>query len=403
MTDRQQQHETTDRQARRWSFSAGERGVNRVRAFEHATTGRLFLEYYEPQARGDRPRPRRVALRHENRELAKKAAEELATKLRAAGTGALAGPVTLRTLFDIYMREVTPAKGRQTQLHDRQCVALFLEAFGDRLAASLSRREWDRFIRDRRSGALRPATREKKRAARDRTIAYDLRFLLAVLNWATLSADGRGGTLLERNPLKGLPLPREESPRRPVLDAEHYQQLLAVAPAVHPLFQLALVLAHETGHRIGAIRLLRWSDVDLTRQAVRWRGENDKIGHEHSTPLTSAAGTALEAAQQRQRAIGDTWIFPHPIGAGTPCSRHTFAWWWTQGVKAAGVELDDRCGWHSLRRLFANELRGTNLKDLCELGGWKDPQTILKCYQRPDQQVMRAALEARSRRAEGSF
>ena len=47
---------------------------------------------------------------------------------------------------------------------------------------------------------------------------------------------------------------------------------------MHEQFQLALVLAHDTGHRIGAIRMLRWSDVDLKAARVRWRAENDKIG-----------------------------------------------------------------------------------------------------------------------------
>jgi hypothetical protein len=37
------------------------------------------------------------------------------------------------------------------------------------------------------------------------------------------------------------------------------------------------------------------------------------------------------------------------------------------------------------------------LKDLCELGGWKDPQTILSCYQRPDPKTMRQALAQRMR------
>ena len=29
------------------------------------------------------------------------------------------------------------------------------------------------------------------------------------------------------------------------------------------------------------------------------------------------------------------------------------------------------------------------LKALCELGGWKDPQTVLRCYQHPDQDALR--------------
>ncbi len=40
-------------------------------------------------------------------------------------------------------------------------------------------------------------------------------------------------------------------------------------------------------------------------------------------------------------------------------------------------------------------MKHTPLRDLCELGGWKDPQTVLKCYQRPDPETMRLALENR--------
>jgi hypothetical protein len=60
---------------------------------------------------------------------------------------------------------------------------------------------------------------------RDRQIAYDLKFLLSVLNWATLSGDGRGAPLVERNPLKSLPVPKEENPRRPLIDEAQYVKL----------------------------------------------------------------------------------------------------------------------------------------------------------------------------------
>ena len=57
-----------------WSYVTGERGRNRVRAFEHSETGRIFLEVREPVARGERARTRRVALGHSARERAKAAA-----------------------------------------------------------------------------------------------------------------------------------------------------------------------------------------------------------------------------------------------------------------------------------------------------------------------------------------
>jgi hypothetical protein len=37
----------------------------------------------------------------------------------------------------------------------------------------------------------------------------------------------------------------------------------------------------------------------------------------------------------------------------------------------------------------------TPLKDLCYLGGWKEPQTVLKCDQRPDEATMREGLAQR--------
>lgn len=389
------------RPAKRFSYSCGERGRNRVRVFEHAENdGRLMLEFFEPSNCGKRPTPKRIALGHRDTERAKVQAEELALKLRQAESEKSSGPVTLATLFDIYVSEVTPTKGVQKQMHDKLCVQLFLKAFGNRPAATLSRREWDRFIRDRRSGTLRPTSVKRRRMVRDRVIAYDLRFLLAVLNWATVSSDGRGSALLERNPLKGLPMPREESPRRPMVSEDEYEQLMRVADRVHRSFGLALILARETGHRIGAIRHLRWSDVDLTKRVVRWRGENDKIGFEHVTPLTPSAVAALEGERQARPAIAGAWIFAD--ASGQVYDRFHFTDWWQRAITAAELPPVERRGWHSLRRRFATDLKAIPLKDLCQLGGWKSATTVLTCYQQADEATMRTALEQREARRVGA-
>jgi hypothetical protein len=58
---------------------------------------------------------------------------------------------------------------------------------------------------------------------------------------ARASGDGQGAPLLERNPLKGLSLPREENPRRPLVTDEQYRQLRRIASQVDPNFELALV------------------------------------------------------------------------------------------------------------------------------------------------------------------
>lgn len=85
--------------------------------------------------------------------------------------------------------------------------------------------------------------------------------------------------------------------------------MLEVASDVDWRFDLALTLAHETGHRIRAIRHLRWSDVDLSDGLLLWRGEADKTDNEHVTPLTKAATEALQMAQKTCATIGETWVW----------------------------------------------------------------------------------------------
>ena len=61
-----------------------------------------------------------------------------------------------------------------------------------------------------------------------------------------------------------------------VITEPEYQALLGVSLEVDWRFHVALVLAHETGHGIGAIRQLRWSDINLEGGAIWWRAEHEK-------------------------------------------------------------------------------------------------------------------------------
>ena len=223
-------------------------------------------------------------------------------------------------------------------------------------------------------------------------------FLLSVLNWATLSGDGHGAPLLERNPLRGLAVPKEENPRRPLVSEKQYAKLREVAPRLGADFELALVLAHETGHRIGAIRKLRWPDVDLKAKKVLWRAENNKIGMEHSPPLSDVAVKALERARRERSSIGDAPIFGSAEDSAIEIDRHVVQHWWRRAAKLAGITAP-RMGWHSLRRKFVNDLKpDTPMADLCYLGGWKSALTVMTVYQQPDAATMRTALANREQR-----
>ena len=171
--------------------------------------------------------------------------------------------------------------------------------------------------------------------------------------------------------------------------------MLGVADQIDWRFKAALVIAHETGHRIGAITKLRWSDVSLDRSMIRWRKSNDKIGMEHETPLTPEAVQALEEARKYNPGIGEAWVFPAPKNESEACSRYLMRDWWSRAETFAGLKHENGRAWHGLRRKFATDLKTVPLPDLCQLGGWRTSRTILECYQQPDAETQRLALLSR--------
>ena len=229
----------------RRSYGAGEWGRNRVRVFPDAKTGLYQIEWRENGRRLTR------SLGHRDWVWAKRQADEFAAGFVAPDLNGKAEaepePLTLEKLFEIYGEEVTPTKAETSQRSDRAATRMFLRFFGrGRSPETLSQRDWDRFIRARRSGKVGPSGRPVS----NRTIEHDLKFLIAVLNWAAKSRDERGEFLLAPNPLRGLRTPTEKNPTRVVLSEEEYQTLLGVSREVDWRFHVALVLAHETGQQI---------------------------------------------------------------------------------------------------------------------------------------------------------
>jgi integrase len=365
-----------------WSYLAGEKGRNRVRAFER--NGRLYLEWCEGGTK------HRLPLNHADTDRAKTAADKTAAEFAQLATlRPVRETLTLATLFDMYLREVTPDKGERKQQHDRAAADMFLRFYGPgRQPHTLAVQDWKRFIRERREGRIFPCLRKSNqgkrrtlRQVRNRTIDYDLEFLMSVLNWATLAGDGHGNYLLERNPFKGLPVPVEKAPVRAIVSGVEYASLLAAARKMEWRHEVLLVLAHETGHRIGAIRQLRWSDIDMDRGLVHWPQNTDKIGMPHTTKLTPVAFAALEKARSNAATIGDGFVFPSLRDPGNPVGAEYAEKVWNSLQESAGIPHRRGLGFHALRRKFATDFKDAAMRDLMELGGWRNPQTILRCYQ----------------------
>jgi len=380
-----------------WSYVTGKKGENRIRVFAWPAKGNsLWIDYRENGKRVKK------SLGHSDQGRAIRQAEEVASRLSPDNVRPAAGTVlTLQTLFDIYEREVTPHKrSGSAKGHDRRTLPLFLSCFGgDRRPDSLNVRDWQSYIRRRSSGELAPKYKLDDEGkvvhvpVRARVVEQDLKLLLAVLNWAERARDDGSGYLLDRNPLRGLKLPREESPQRPMFTPEQCSALLRAAQEHSSTAERFVMLAWYTGHRSGAIRQLRWSDIDTDAGTIRWRAEVDKIGYEHRNPMHSDLIAFLKRERSRVGAIGDAWVFPHETDPKKPMPRECAVQeLWPALRDSAGIPGGERYGWHSFRRAFANALRDVPLRELKDLGGWKNQATVVAVYLRPDENAQRSAL-----------
>ncbi len=297
------------RRKKYWSYNTGERGRNWVRCYEDGKNGKLYLEWHA----GDRRR--RVLVQTLDREEAKLRADELATEIGSRAVVDRAVCISISDLLTLYGKEVTPIKGESKAEHDRRATRVW-RAFFDAQAEpdrrstrqpdTLDRTDWDRFCAWRREGMIPGWTR----GVGDRQVEYDLKFMLAVLNWARgHKLDGRA--VLETNPWKskvrrnqGWEMPKELNPHRPSMPDDIHEGLIAKAP--NEEFGAMLILERETKRRNSSIRRLRWSDIDFKEETITWRAETDKTGKRGITPLTAPA---LEVLRARTRGIGTVPIF----------------------------------------------------------------------------------------------
>jgi hypothetical protein len=304
-----------------WSYLAGERGKNRVRALEGR--GRLWLEWKDESGR-----KRRAVLPTTEHAVAVRKAEEAAEALLHSGK---VGPdmTTLHELLTEYVAKRTPQKGASKQNHDRRAAKLFQHFFGpERRPETLNRIDWENFIDARRHGRIHGYL-----PVGERQIAYDLKFMIAVLNWA-IGAGIDGQPYLVANPWSaerrralGLKMPNPVMKAQPTMTGDLHEGLLAHSPDWR--FRLAMTLGRGTISRNSSVRHLKWADVDVARRTIRWRGEFQKDAHgrgeDRATPLTAEMVEALRQAPVQ--GIGEAWIFPSPGDATKPCSRHVMQGW----------------------------------------------------------------------------
>jgi integrase len=166
-----------------------------------------------------------------------------------------------------------------------------------------------------------------------------------------------------------------------------------------------IVLALNTGLRIGELCALGWDCVDLTtgRLIVRrnvFRGQlgTPKGGRPREVPLNE---TAREALRRWPRQLKSPWVFPQKGGGFVRNPQHACTEAIARLSEAVGPR---RISWHTLRHTFASHLvmRGVSLRAVQELLGHSTiDMTMRYAHLSPD--VSRAAVLALDARPHGTY
>jgi integrase len=374
-----------------WTKSFGTQRGSRVRVYERAPGGMLYVSVWHPN-QGER----RLSLGHRDKVRAVREAKGL-LKLRGpapAVSGEPVPPLTLGALFDRYTREALyhPDGSLKTELYLRH-VALtgsyLARYFGrEQVVSDLTPDRIHEYVIWRREGGVAGTP------VGVNTIQRDLGMFKAPLNWACHKYDS-GRPLLMGHVLQKFRIPTEKDPKRPVIDEPSIKALLSTAQEVHPFLRTMILLAWKTGRRLSSILNLRWEDVDFEKGTIRWRAEHDKIRQTWVVPMHKAVRAELMQFRKKHPGIGSLLLFPHPQRRrhrSGPVTRHLAAWWLKEAFRRGKIEKPQGSLWHMFRRVWATERKDLPLKDVAAVGGWRDTSTLLR-YQQPDARTMRAVVE----------
>jgi integrase len=198
---------------------------------------------------------------------------------KAFGNAAPAPGHTVKKLWELYEK----AESCRIKSFDRSrdCARLFLSAFGDRQASSITLFDIDAWrAEDRNRITCRGQT--PKPATRNRVLIVFRR----LLNWSV----DRG--LLVSNPLNRLKMEPERNIRQTVLTDADVDKLI---DAADPFMKVIIRVLYETGMRRGEVLNLRHEQIDEAHSCIRLGAGQTKNGRPRVVRLSTRALAALKS------------------------------------------------------------------------------------------------------------
>jgi integrase len=276
--------------------------------------------------------------------------------------------VTFRQAAEGFLEYSRNRKRKGSHEGDRQIAGVLVAHFGDRVLDALTPDAVEVFlnqIRDKgpKGQPLAPATLNRYMAC-----------LKTIVNRALTN------NLIDRNPIRGVKLFKENNIRDRVLTREEYQRLLAACSEhLVPM----VTLAYQTGMRKGEILGLRWDQLNLTEKVIRLDAKDTKTNTAREVPLNDELAEML---RRLPRVLGCLKVF---TTRGKPIGEMKTAF--NAACRRAGIQ-DFR--FHDLRHCAVTNLRkaGVAQNVIMSISGHKT-DSMLRRYDKVDREDRLAALE----------
>jgi len=240
--------------------------------------------------------------------------------------------------------------------------------FGNRPLESLNPSAVEDYLASRRAEAGR-----KGKTLMGSTLNREIACLKTIARRAMLDR------LIDRNPVEGLRMFREQSRNR-TLTPEEYQRLLENC-SLH--YRPVVMLAYDTGMRRGEILGLKWDQVDLKAGVISLRADETKTQENREIPLDGALKALIAGIP---KTLGSPYVFTFR-GHGLTDPKTAFL----RACQRASIP-DFR--FHDLRHCAVTNFRKAGVSDstIMSISGHKT-YAVFRRYDRIDRGDRQEALE----------
>lgn len=309
-------------------------------------------------------------------------------------------PVALRPILDQYLAELAMRSGKRLVKEATSCLL--------RVVAEL-----DVTTVEELSKGVIVAWRQRRSAAgsANKTTNNAVALLSAALNFGTALGHVASNPLAGLQPLPITPVHRKRKPR--AFTEEEITRFLAAAERYDARFPRRvprtplLTFLLGTGARFSEAVATRWSDIDMERGSVTFRGENTKTQTTRTVPLHECVLAQLRSLHAHEVRVRTSPPAPDDPAFRSPESknwtgqgRHIFGRHVNRLLRLAGIPKVDAGGGHlhvhAMRHTFATRLSraGVSVATAQKLTGHKTTTMLLNVYTHVGTTETRRAIDS---------